>query len=192
MESGPKTSAQLFSDILKLQNKGSLPPVDDWNPPLCENVQMKISRDGKWYFMDSPIGREKMVSLFSTVLRFDEDGNYYLVTPVEKIKIEVEDKPFVIVTYQKEIKNDKEVFLFKTNVGDIILLDTLDKLRVEIDENTQEPSPYLKVRKNLEGLISRNVFYQLVDESYERDKNCLLKVTIRNYRLENWTDYIFG
>ena len=96
MESGPKTSAQLFSDILKLQNEGSLPPVDDWNPPLCENVQMKISRDGKWYFMDSPIGREKMVSLFSTVLRFDEDGNYYLVTPVEKIKIEVEDKPFVI------------------------------------------------------------------------------------------------
>ena len=55
MESGPKTSAQLFSDILKLQNEGSLPPVDDWNPPLCENVQMKISRDGKWYFMDSPI-----------------------------------------------------------------------------------------------------------------------------------------
>ena len=108
MESGPKTSAQLFSDILKLQNEGSLPPVDDWNPPLCENVQMKISRDGKWYFMDSPIGREKMVSLFSTVLRFDEDGNYYLVTPVEKIRIEVEDKPFVIVTYQKEIKNDKD------------------------------------------------------------------------------------
>ena len=78
MESGLKTSAQLFSDILKLQNKGSLPPVDDWNPPLCENVQMKISRDGKWFFMDSPIGREKMVSLFSTVLRFDEDGNYYV------------------------------------------------------------------------------------------------------------------
>ena len=113
MKSGPKTSAQLFSDILKLQNKGSLPPVDDWNPPLCENVQMKISRDGKWYFMDSPIGREKMVSLFSTVLRFDEDGNYYLVTPVEKIKIEVEDKPFVIVTYQKKLKTIKKCFCLR-------------------------------------------------------------------------------
>ena len=183
MESAPKTSAQLFSDILKLQNEGSLPPVDDWNPPLCENVQMKISRDGKWYFMDSPIGREKMVNLFSTVLRLDEDGNYYLVTPVEKIKIEVEDKPFVIVTYQKEIKNNKEVFLFKTNVGDIVLLDTLDKLRVEIDKDTQEPSPYLKVRKNLEGLISRNVFYQLVDESYERDKELFIKSNDKEFSL---------
>ena len=153
MESGIKTSAQLFSDILKLQNEGSLPPVDDWNPPLCENVQMKISRDGKWYFMDSPIGREKMVSLFSTVLRFDDDGNYYLVTPVEKIRIEVEDKPFVIVTYQKEIKNDKEVFLFKTNVGDIVLLDTLDKLRVEIDKLKKKKTKLKNKNKELNKTI---------------------------------------
>ena len=110
MESSPKTSAQLFSDILKLQNEGSLPPVDDWNPPLCENVQMKISRDGKWYFMDSPIGREKMVSLFSTVLRFDEDGNYYLVTPVEKIRIEVEDSPSLSLPTKKKLKIIKKCF----------------------------------------------------------------------------------
>ena len=176
-------TTSLFQSILEAQKNNELPPVEKWNPPLCENVDMKIARDGKWFFMDSPIGREKMVSLFSTVLRFDEDGNYYLVTPVEKIKIEVEDKPFVIVTYQKEIKNDKEVFLFKTNVGDIVLLDTLDKLRVEIDKDTQEPSPYLKVRKNLEGLISRNVFYQLVDESYERDKELFIKSNDKEFSL---------
>ena len=174
--------SSIFSELSKLDDD-SYPPVENWNPPLCENVSMKIDRSGKWYFMDSPIGREKMVSLFSTVLRFDEDGNYYLVTPVEKIRIEVEDKPFVIVTYQKEIKNDKEVFLFKTNVGDIVLLDTLDKLRVEIDKDTQEPSPYLKVRKNLEGLISRNVFYQLVDESYERDKELFVISNAKEFSL---------
>ena len=183
MDTEPKTSAQLFSDILKLQNEGSFPPVDDWNPPLCENVQMKITRDGKWYFMNSPIGREKMVNLFSTVLRYDDDGHYYLVTPVEKIKIEVEDKPFVIVTYQKEIKNDKEVFLFKTNVGDIVLLDSKDKLRVEVDKDTLEPSPYLKIRKNLEGLISRNVFYQLVDESYEKDNELFIRSSNEEFSL---------
>ena len=175
------TISSIFTELSKL-DEDTFPPVESWDPPLCENVHMKIDRNGKWYFMDSVISRERMVKLFSRVLRLDGE-EYFLVTPVEKIKIEVEDKPFVIVTYQKEIKNDKEVFLFKTNVGDIVLLDTLDKLRVEIDKDTQEPSPYLKVRKNLEGLISRNVFYQLVDESYERDKELFIKSNDKEFSL---------
>ena len=85
--------------------------------------------------------------------------------------------------HKNQVQNNKEVFLFKTNVGDIVLLDTLDKLRVEIDKDTQEPSPYLKVRKNLEGLISRNVFYQLVDESYERDKELFIKSNDKEFSL---------
>ena len=97
------TTASLFQSILEAQkNTGELPPVEKWNPPLCENVDMKIARDGKWYFMNSLISREKMVNLFSSVIRFDDDGYYYLVTPHEKIKLEVEDKPFVITTYSKE------------------------------------------------------------------------------------------
>ena len=81
-------TASILKDILEAQKtSGELPPVDKWNPPLCENVEMKISKDGKWFFMGSLIGREKMVKLFSSVLRLDEDGFYYLVTPVEKIKI---------------------------------------------------------------------------------------------------------
>ena len=92
-------TASLLKEILQAQKtSGELPPVEKWNPPLCENIEMQISKDGKWSFMNSPIGREKMVRLFSSVLRLDPDGFYYLVTPVEKIKINVADKPFVIVT----------------------------------------------------------------------------------------------
>ena len=83
---------------------------------------MKIARDGKWFFKNSPIGREKMVKLFSTVIRFDDDGFYYLVTPVEKIKLKVEDKPFVIKTFNKEVIDGKETYLFQTNVDDIVTL----------------------------------------------------------------------
>ena len=158
-------TTSLFQSILEAQKNNELPPVEKWDPPLCKNVDMKIARDGKWFFKNSPIGREKMVKLFSTVIRFDDDGFYYLVTPVEKIKLKVEDKPFVIKTFNKEVIDDKEAFLFQTNVDDIVTLSNENPLRVEIDKKTQEPSPYILVRKNLEALISRNVFYQLVEEA---------------------------
>ena len=159
-------TASLFKQILEAQKMdGELPPVDDWNPPLCENVNMRISRDGRWFFMNSPIGREKMVKLFSTVLRLDDDGCYYLVTPVEKIKIEVEDKPFVITTFNKDNLDGKITYFFQTNIGDIVPLNSSHPMRIEINSKNQEPSPYLMVRKNLEGLISRNVYYQLIEEA---------------------------
>ena len=159
-------TASILKDILKAQKtSGELPPVEKWNPPLCENVEMQISKDGKWFFMNSLIGREKMIKLFSSVLRLDDDGYYYLVTPVEKIRIEVADKPFVIVTYDKEIIDNQETYFFQTNVGDVVPLNSVHPLRVEFSKAFNEPSPYLLVRKNLEGLISRNVFYQLVQEA---------------------------
>ena len=117
-----------------------------------------------------------MVKLFSTVIRFDDDGFYYLVTPVEKIKLQVEDKPFVIKTFNKEIIGDKEVYLFQTNVDDIVTLSNENPLRVEINISTQEPSPYILVRKNLEALISRNVFYQLIDEAKLNSKTQELEI----------------
>ena len=102
-----KSLSSIFSELSKLDDD-TFPPVEDWNPPLCENVSMRIDRSGKWYFMNSPIGRQRMVNLFSRVLRLDEEG-YFLVTPVEKIQIEVEDKPFVIVDFEK---SNKEKHLF--------------------------------------------------------------------------------
>lgn len=157
--------SSIFQSILKAQKENKLPPVEEWDPPLCRNVDMRISRNGKWFFKDSLISREKMIKLFSTVIRYDDDGNYYLVTPVEKIKLHVEDKPFVIKTYSKEKIQNKDVYIFQTNVDEVVTLSETNPLRVDIDKDTQEPSPYLLVRKNLEGLISRNVFYQLVEEA---------------------------
>ena len=169
-------TSSLFQSILEAQRDNELPPVEKWNPPLCENVDMKITRDGKWFFKNSPIGREKMVKLFSTVIRFDEDGFYYLVTPVEKIQLKVEDKPFVIKTFNKEIIDGKEFYLFQTNVDDIVTLSNKNPLRVEIKKGTQEPSPYILVRKNLEALLSRNVFYQLVEEAKLNSKTQELEI----------------
>ena len=121
-----------------------------------------------------------MIKLFSTVIRLDDDGSYYLVTPVEKIMLQVEDKPFVVKTFNKEIIDGNEVYLFQTNVDEVVTLSKENPLRVEIDDKTQEPSPYLLVRKNLEALISRNVFYQLVEEASLNSENNNLEIFSNN------------
>ena len=121
-----------------------------------------------------------MIKLFSTVIRLDNDGCYYLVTPVEKIMLQVEDKPFVVKTFNKEIIDGNEVYLFQTNVDEVVTLSKKNPLRVEIDDKTQEPSPYLLVRKNLEALISRNVFYQLVEEASLNSENNNLEIFSNN------------
>ena len=159
------TLSAIFSELSKL-DEDTFPPVDDWNPPLCENVSMSIDRSGKWFFMDSPIGRQRMVNLFSRVLRLDKEG-YFLVTPVEKIHIKVEDKPFVIVDFEITGKNKDQVISFKTNTDEVFEVNENHPLRVETKKTDNEPSPYVLVRKNLEGLISRNVFYRLFDLSEE-------------------------
>ena len=153
--------SSIFEELSKL-DEDSFPPVEEWNPPLCENVHMKIDRSGKWYFMHSPIGRERMIKLFSRVLRRDGE-EYFLVTPVEKIKIEVEDKPFVITDFETQDIEGEQVILFKTNTDEVFELNKQHPLRVVLDQETLEPSPYVTVRSNLEGLISRNVYYKLID-----------------------------
>ena len=159
------TLSTIFSELSKLDDD-TFPPVEDWNPPLCENVSMRIDRSGKWYFMNSPIGRQRMVNLFSRVLRLDKEG-YFLVTPVEKIQIEVEDRPFVIVDFEITGKNKDQIISFKTNTDEVFEVNQNHPLRVETRKTDNEPAPYVLVRKNLEGLISRNVFYRLVDISEE-------------------------
>ena len=130
-------TTSLFQSILEAQKNNELPPVEKWDPPLCENVDMKIARDGKWFFKNSPIGREKMVKLFSTVIRFDDDGFYYLVTPVEKIKIEVELKPFVIVDFEL-LEQDQQVITFKTNTDEIFEVNEKHPIKVTFNEDTNE------------------------------------------------------
>ena len=124
---------------------------------------MKIARDGQWYYDNSPIGRKKLVRLFSTILRHDEDGEHYLVTPVEKIRVEVEDAPFVATLMHASGSGADQVLRFETNVGDVTEAGPDHALRFNIDPETGQPSPYVHVRARLEALISRAVFYDLVE-----------------------------
>lgn len=141
-----------------------LPPVHLWNPPHCGEIDIVIKKDGLWFHEGTPIGREALVRLFSTVLRRDDDG-IYLVTPVEKLKITVEDAPFIAVRVDRE----GEVLRFTTNVGDEVEAGPDNPIRVEMDEETGEPRPYLHVRRGLEALIARPVFYELVEMAAEHD-----------------------
>jgi len=139
-----------------------LPPVHKWNPPFCGDLDIRIARDGTWFYMGTPIGRERLVRLFSTVLRHDEDGKYYLVTPVEKVGIIVEDAPFLAVAMRVEGKGREQKLIFTTNVGDDAEAGSEHPIRFEIDAETGEPAPYVHVRARLEALINRAVFYDLV------------------------------
>ena len=161
-----KSLASIFAELSNL-DEDTFPPVEDWNPPLCDNVDMRIDRAGKWYFMNSPIGRDRMVKLFSRVLRKD-DEEYFLVTPVEKIKIHVEDKPFLIVDFEVTQSDDQQIISFKTNTDEVFTVNEDHPIRIETNTSTNEPSPYVLVRKNLEALLSRNVYYALIDKSEEK------------------------
>jgi hypothetical protein len=146
-----------------------LPPVHLWNPAHCGEIDIVIKRNGVWFHEGAPIGREALVRLFSTVLRKDPDG-IYLVTPVEKMKITVEDAPFVAVRVD-QAKNalGGEALKFLTNVGDVVVAGPENEIRVEADPRTGEPRPYLHVRRGLEALIARPVFYELVEMAQERE-----------------------
>ncbi len=139
-----------------------LPPVHLWNPDFCGDLDMRIARDGTWFYLGTPIGRERLVRLFSTILRHDEDGRYYLVTPVEKVGIRVDDAPFVAVAMKVEGEGRAQVLTFTTNVGDDAVAGPDHPMRFVVDPKTGEPAPYVHVRARLEALINRAVFYDLV------------------------------
>lgn len=135
-------------------------------PDLCGDFNMRIDRNGTWYYRGSPIGRAALVKLFSTVLRRDEEGAYWLTTPVENGRIEVEDAPFIAVELIAEGVGASQVIRFRTNVDDIVTLDADHRLRVEEDATTGEPRPYIHVRKGLEARIARAVFYHLIERGH--------------------------
>mgnify|MGYP000741160554 FL=1 len=159
------------------QQKNSLPPVDKWNPKFCGDIDMKIMRNGKWFYMGTEIKRPAMVKLFSGILRLDSDNFYYLVTPVEKVRISVEDAPFIATSLISENKDNINHLYFITNVNEKILLTKNNPLEIKIDNKTEEPSPYIFVRKNLKALISRSVFYELIELASKKNidgKDCLV------------------
>lgn len=141
----------------------ALPPVERWNPPFCGDLDMRIAADGRWYYLGSPIGRERLVRLFSTVLRKDEDGRHYLVTPVEKVAITVDDAPFLAVEMHAEGSGAAQKLAFRTNVGDVVEAGPANPIRFSHETVTGGLKPYILVRGRLEALFSRPLLHQLVD-----------------------------
>jgi uncharacterized protein len=149
--------------------RDGLPPVDRWNPDFCGDIDMEIRSDGSWFYMGTPIGRPALVRLFSTVLRKDDDGKTYLVTPVEKLGIKVEDAPFVAVEMTRTSENGRPSITFRTNLGDVVTASADHPLRFVVSGSHQELKPYVLIRGRLEALLSRAVTYELLDYGEEAE-----------------------
>lgn len=137
------------------------PPVHLWNPPFCGDLDIRIARDGTWHYLGTPIGRAPLVRLFASILKREGEA-YFLVTPVEKVGIRVEDAPFVAVDFTAEGEGPEQRLTFATNIGDETLAGLDNPIRVARDPATGAPSPYVHVRRGLEALIDRKSFYRLV------------------------------
>lgn len=155
-------SAEGIAASVKAAKGGGMPPVHLWNPQFCGDLDMRIARDGTWFYLGTPIGRFELVKLFSSILK-REDGKYFLVTPVEKVGITVDDAPFVAVDFDATGQGVEQVLSFTTHVGDSAVAGPDHPIRVERDPQTGEPSPYVLIRAGLEALIDRKSFYRLVD-----------------------------
>ena len=138
------------------------------NLPFCGDFDMRIARDGTWFYRGSPIGRKPLVKLFSTVLRREPDGSYWLVTPVERGRILVDDAPFTAVELTVAGSGHDQTLCFRTNVDDEVTADREHPIRVAHDPETGEPSPYIMVRNGLEARLLRSVYYHLVELGEER------------------------
>lgn len=161
---GATDSAGLEALISRAARAGKgAAPVDRWNPEFCGDLDMEIKADGTWFYMGTPIGRMPLVQLFSSVLRKDEDGNTYLVTPVEKVGIRVEDAHFLAVEMDVSGKGADQVLTFRTNVGDVVEAGPEHPLRFVDEDETGGLKPYLHVRGRLEALVARPVMYQLAE-----------------------------
>ena len=159
-EAGNLSLAALISRAERA-GKGA-PPVEQWNPDFCGDIDMVIHADGRWSYNGSPIGRPALVRLFSTVLRKDADGRTFLVTPVEKLGITVEDAPFQAVEMSREAENGVPRLTFRTNVGDVVAADAEHPLRFSVAEDGAF-TPYVTVRGRLEARLTRSLTFDLAD-----------------------------
>ncbi len=159
-EAGNLSLAALISRAERA-GKGA-PPVEQWAPDFCGDIDMVIHADGRWSYNGSPIGRPALVRLFSTVLRKDADGRTFLVTPVEKLGITVEDAPFQAVEMSREAENSVPRLTFRTNVGDVVAADAEHPLRFSVAEDGAF-TPYVTVRGRLEARLTRSLTFDLAD-----------------------------
>lgn len=154
-----------LEEIARLVAERKLPPVDQWDPTRVGDSEMRIATDGTWYHQGSPIRRENMVRLFSTILRRESDGRHALVTPVEKLFIEVEDTPFIAVEVKSEGNGPSRKLAFRLSTGDLVLAGPDHKL--SFSGTSDAPRPLLAVRGNMEARIERAAFYDLAEWAIE-------------------------
>ncbi len=155
-------TAESLANAARAAKSGGHPPVHLWNPPFCGDLDMRIARDGTWFYLGTPIGRFELVKLFSSILRKDGDA-YFLVTPAEKVGITVDDAPFVATDFEVDGSGETQNLTFHTHVGDVAIAGSDHEIRVQRNTDTGEPSPYIHMRAGLEALIDRKSFYRLVD-----------------------------
>lgn len=175
----PDLTGLSLAEIAAMVEARKLPPVEKWNPPHCGDSAMRIARDGTWFHEGSPIGRPAMVRLFSTVLRREADGSHVLVTPVEKLSIEVEDAPFLAVEMKSEGEGKTRQLAFRLNTDQVVVAGPEHGLRIE--EAEDGPRPYLDVRNGLEARLARPVYYELAE----------LALAEANDPLGLWSDGVF-
>ncbi len=142
--------------------KGS-PPVDRWNPPYCGDIGLAIRRDGTWTYGGSPINRMSLVKLFASILRRDDDGAYYLVTPAEKVLCRVDDAPFLAVEMEVWGSGQEQDIFVRTNVDGVVACGPSNPIRFQLSERPQGLKPYVLVRGRLEALFTRSLTYELLD-----------------------------
>ena len=153
--------------LARFAEQRRLPPVEQWHPARCGDSEMRIARDGTWHHQGTPIAREAMVQLFSTILRREPDGGYVLVTPAEKLDIAVEDAPFVAVEMKSEGEGAAARLAFRLNTGDVVVAGPDHPLRFA--DTPDGPHPYLRVRGGLDALIARAVYYELAERALADD-----------------------
>ena len=153
--------------LLQAQQGKGPAPVEKWNPPYCGEIGMQIRADGVWIYGGSPIGRMPLVKLFAGVLRKDADGKHYLVTPAEKVDVAVADAPFLAVEMEVEGSGRNQSLVFRTNVDDIVTAGPEHPIRFAVEAGSQGLKPYLLVRGRLEALVTRALYYDLVEMAVE-------------------------
>ncbi|MED5331476.1 MAG: DUF1285 domain-containing protein [Pseudomonadota bacterium] len=171
-----------------------LPPVEQWNPDFCGDINLTIALDGRWFYEGSPIGRASLVQLFASVLKREGD-KYFLVTPVEKVGITVEDTPFLVTQWHREQGESASdsTYVFTTQTGDIVRLERADQLELcvppkAIQDPEATPIPYLCVRRNLWARLHQNAYYQLLEQADEKPDEAGTQFSIQS----NGITFILG
>lgn len=160
---------RLEEQVKAVRESNSLPPVEKWDPELSGDIDIRIARDGTWYHEDKPMQREAIPRLFASILRREEDGDYYLVTPVEKWRIRVEDTPLLAHSLEVEGEGENQMLAVTTNVGEKLLLGSEHPLEVDAYDSDGSPRPVVLVRRGLEARLVTAAYYELAELLVERN-----------------------